>query len=769
MMHSLVSILGSPATMALGLIVKVTLLLFAGALVAMALRRHSAAVRHFVWALALASALVLPVLSGVAPRLVVPVAQPSAWSSTLPQTRDASDIGIGSAQSTEERLAIQQPDSPHAVTANGPLSAHVAAFSVAGWFVRLWVAGCALVLIWAVLGHAGLARLARRAAPLEGEEWRRLFDAALTRTNPPRPVRLCSSPAVGAPVTWGWVHPVVVLPASAATWPEERRRVALEHELAHVARRDYLTQIAGTLACACYWFHPLAWFAARRLRAESEHACDDRVLASGTRGPDYAIHLLDVARSAHALWIGRSVAVCMAHPSQLEGRLLALLDDARPRGSVSFRRRLVAAAVLVSALVPFAGLRPGLRTALAAPPTSHGTDVAVEAGRAEKTDDSDPESTYDKSYPASAGERLTLELDTGGDVDLEGWDQKQVRVHVRLGGANWRDTRVSAEREEGGIRVSSRQTGHGSSFSTSHDFEIRVPKQYDLRLRSAGGSVTIRKLEGTLRGETGGGEITLEHVRGQVDLSTGGGEIEVTDADASGSVSTGGGAVRMSRVRGGLHGSSGSGPVVYSEDAAGGGSKRVYGDLNGVDVDDSGRVEDARAGASGVLTIERAGGEVVLREAPHGARITTGGGDIRVGRAGGAVEATTGGGDIEIGPVAGSVTAGTGAGDVAVTLASGGGQDQDVEISSGTGRVVLELPPDLDARFDLETAYTRNHTSTRIESSWKLKQEATSDWDDSEGTPRRYVRAQGVAGNGRCLIHVRTVNGDIVVRRTGKK
>src|SRR5262245_43831149 len=237
MMHSLVSILGSPAAMALGLIVKVTLLLFAGALVAMVLRRRSAAVRHFVWALALSSSLALLLLSSVAPRLVVPVAQPRAWSRTLPQARDATDIGP--ARTTEEGVAVQQPDSPHALAADArPLSA-----SSAGWWVRLWVTGCALVLIWAVLGHAGLARLARRAAPLDGEMWRRLSDAALSRTNPPRPVRLCSSAAVGAPVTWGWVHPVVVLPASAATWPEERRRVALEHELAHVARRDYLTQV----------------------------------------------------------------------------------------------------------------------------------------------------------------------------------------------------------------------------------------------------------------------------------------------------------------------------------------------------------------------------------------------------------------------------------------------------------------------------------------------------------------------------------------------
>jgi beta-lactamase regulating signal transducer with metallopeptidase domain/DUF4097 and DUF4098 domain-containing protein YvlB len=766
MMHSLVSIL-SP--MALGLMAKVTLLLVAGALVAVALRRQSAAVRHFVWALVLSGALVLPFLSGVAPRLVVPVEQPRAWSQVVPRAGGGPQSEIMTPRLAAERSSQPESSGMLADGAGLVLRPRAASLSVAGWLVLVWLVGDASILVSAVLGHAGLGWLARRAQPLEGEMWRRLLGASWARTNPPRPVRLCSSPAVGAPVTWGWVHPVVVLPANAATWPEDRRRVALDHELAHIARRDYLFQVVATLACALYWFHPLAWFAARRLRAESEQACDDRVLASGTRGSDYATHLLEVARSARALWLGGSVAVCMARPSQLEGRLLALLDEARPRGSVSVRKRVAAVAALALALVPFAGLRPELRAAQAAPPTSHATDIAADAGRQEKTDDSGAESPYEKTFAATPGGRLTLDLDTGGDVNLQGWDKKEVRVRARLGGTDWRDTRVSAEEEEGGIRVSSRQGAHGSSFSTSHDFEIWVPKRYDLRLRSAGGDVTIRDVEGNLRGQTGGGEITLEHVAGQVNLSTGGGDIRVTDADASGSVSTGGGSVQMSRVRGGLHASSGSGPIVYSEATDAGGSKRSYGDLSDVEVDNSGRIEDTRSGAAGMLTIERAGGEVVLHEAPHGARITTGGGDIRVGRAGGSVEASTGGGDIEIGPAAGSVVAGTGAGDVQVTLATGGGHEQEVEINSGTGRVVLVLPADLDARFDLETAYTRNHTSTRIESSWKLKQEATSDWDDSEGTPRRYVRAQGVAGKGSGLIHVRTVNGDILVRRTGKK
>jgi beta-lactamase regulating signal transducer with metallopeptidase domain/DUF4097 and DUF4098 domain-containing protein YvlB len=778
MIHSFLSLLSlSPLPQVLGILAKVTLVLIAGALVATVLRRRSAAVRHLVWALTLLGALTLPLLSSVAPELVLSVAQPQAWSTLAPPTGSSTarapqfTAGVSSTVVSEDHSALD--------TRKNSLPTRAPALSPSGWLALVWLGGSVAVLLWAALGHLGLVRLARRAVAIDGPAWRRLLGEALVRIDPPRSVRLCTSPGVGAPVTWGWRRPVVVLPVGSETWPEDRRRVALEHELAHIARRDYLAQLGATLACAVYWFHPLVWAAARRMRTESEHACDDRVLTNGTPGADYATHLLDVARGARVLCLGGSVAVCMARPSQLEGRLLALLDDARPRGLVSTHTRVVAAAMLALALVPLAGLRPELRAAPPEPANAGGgtqMDVASEQPAVAMGDDKDghewsADSTFEKGFKASPGELLTLDLDTGGDVELESWNEPEVRVRVRLGGPDWRDTGVDIEREAGGVRVTSRQDRHRrGGYSTSHSFEIRAPRQYDLRLRSAGGSVKIVAMEGNFRGQTGGGEITLQDVHGQVSLSTGGGEILVSDVVASGSVRTGGGMVRMSRVQGGLRATSGSGPVIYSETSVGKGQPAGYGDLKGVEVDASGEhIADERTDAAGVLTIERAGGEVTLGEAPNGARINTGGGDIRVGRSAGMVEAKTGGGDIDIGPVAGSVVAGTGAGEVRVTLVSARGEEQTVEVSSGNGRIVLELPEDLDASFDLETAYTNGYgRATRIDSAWKLQSEETKEWDDSHGTPRRYVRARGVTGKGRGMIYVRTVNGDIVVRRGGK-
>jgi hypothetical protein len=172
---------------------------------------------------------------------------------------------------------------------------------------------------------------------------------------------------------------------------------------------------------------------------------------------------------------------------------------------------------------------------------------------------------FERSLAAKAGETLTLDLDTGADVDVVGIDGSTVRVRIELDGTDWQKSIPSIERASDGVRVGiARQNTHGS-FSTSNRVRAEVPKHYNVRLQSAGGEFQVRRVNGALSGTTGGGEIVLEHDLGSAHLSTGGGEIRVTECKLSGSVSTGGGTVRLIGVSGGLVGSSGSGRVFHSD------------------------------------------------------------------------------------------------------------------------------------------------------------------------------------------------------------
>src|SRR5262249_43195511 len=131
-------------------------------------------------------------------------------------------------------------------------------------------------------------------------------------------------------------------------------------------------------ATVLYWFHPLVWVMARAMRAERERACDDQVLAAGTKASDYAHELLDIVSSLRRPEL--AAALAMARRSQLEGRVLAVLNPSLRRGPVSRRTTLVVAALVLCAVLPVAALRPvqenEARPALAA--TVPGTASAAE-------------------------------------------------------------------------------------------------------------------------------------------------------------------------------------------------------------------------------------------------------------------------------------------------------------------------------------------------------------------------------------------------------
>jgi hypothetical protein len=154
------------------------------------------------------------------------------------------------------------------------------------------------------------------------------------------------------------VSPVVLLPLEAASWSSSRLDAVLMHEFAHVKRFDYLTQFLARLACALLWFHPLAWYAARRLRVERESACDDLVVRAGSRPSEYASHLLDIARACHAAPLASQASLPMARQSDVGRRLRAVLDAHRSRAGVSPAAALIGVASLALVIAPLAGATP---------------------------------------------------------------------------------------------------------------------------------------------------------------------------------------------------------------------------------------------------------------------------------------------------------------------------------------------------------------------------------------------------------------------------
>lgn len=191
------------------------------------------------------------------------------------------------------------------------------------------------------------------------------------------------------PLTWGWRRPVILLPAASEAWDGERLRVVLLHEIAHVARGDWGARMLAGVVCALYWFHPLAWLFSARLQAESEAACDERVLESGVCAPDYAAHLVAVARTLRDGCRTARFAPAMAtsaRPSVIEARLRSILawNASSSRARLSRRGLALGAVFAALALLALAALRPVARAQQQAPTAPGGSARSNEDRRAKQ-------------------------------------------------------------------------------------------------------------------------------------------------------------------------------------------------------------------------------------------------------------------------------------------------------------------------------------------------------------------------------------------------
>ena len=347
------------------IIVKASLILAVAGVAALAMRRGSAASRHFIWTLGVVGALSAPLLSIVLPRVELPIVRVRAADTWLPAP-------AGSQLAPRAILppaAVLPPEDGRNRTAAPAVKARAAAVNApapltlppTGTLIfAVWAVGAALILGRMLLGLAAVQMMSRRMQPVADAPWLPLARNLASALDLAR-VRFLQSAVASMPMAWGICRPSVLMPAAADSWPPEKLRIVLLHELAHVKRRDCLTHLVAQAACALYWFNPLAWVAARRLRAERERACDDLVLAAGTRGSEYADQLLDIARVMHAtrfpsVLAGASLA--MAHRSQLEGRLMAILDPSVPRRALTRARAALVTMAFAIAIIPLASVQP---------------------------------------------------------------------------------------------------------------------------------------------------------------------------------------------------------------------------------------------------------------------------------------------------------------------------------------------------------------------------------------------------------------------------
>jgi DUF4097 and DUF4098 domain-containing protein YvlB len=197
-----------------------------------------------------------------------------------------------------------------------------------------------------------------------------------------------------------------------------------------------------------------------------------------------------------------------------------------------------------------------------------------------------------------------------------------------------------------------------------------------------------------------------------------------------------------------------------------------------------GPLESEARSDSGALTISKMGGEIDVDDAPHGATLSTMGGDIRLGsvgefakvktmggsitidRAEADVDATTMGGNVTIKNVNGPLQATTMGGDITARLVGSSSAQRDVHLTSNGGTITLTVPKDFPMDVRIKLAYTKNaNRSFEIIQHVGLSQRESADWDSSQGSPRKYIYAEGRVGSGLNHVEIKTINGDVILKQ----
>ena len=679
---------------------KAIVLLGIAGLIALAFRKSSAAARHGIWSFALASVLVLLPLSLLMPSWSVEVLPQKVLSYTsyteqaapFPASTPEADVRPeASPSASASALVFEKADktisavpkevevtsevtNPSAAIVVGPSLASQALeaareISWAGWAMLAWVAGVVAVLMYFLLGTARAWWWTRRAEPVRDEAWTALVKDISWELCLKKPVRLVWSDRAAMPMAWGFFRPIVLLPRSASEWTLERRRVVLLHEMAHIQRGDNLTQVVAQFACALYWFNPVVWWGARQLRAERERACDDQVITRGTKPSAYATHLIAIARSLRATPGTPLGAVSMARPSQLEGRLLAILEPSLSRRTLSRARTVLTGVLFTAAILPLAAMQPGVDEAQAASTTEMPEQSPQQAllsysyttGEKEAATPTSPDDdVVERTFEVSPGGTLNVRTDRGS-IEVATADADEVAVRVEIEARSDEDRErfgLTFEQDNGSVSVEGKVEDRGR-WNWNGDrlrikYIITVPEQYNVDLQTSGGSISVEDLEGEVEAETSGGSLSFGLIQGDIKGRTSGGSISLDGTSGNADVHTSGGSIWLGKVAGTVKARTSGGSITIDE-------------------------------VAGTIDAETSGGSIraAITEQPEG--------------------------DCELRTSGGSIT---------VRLADGIGVDVDASTSAGRVTTEFDVPPrDKDEMDELEASINGGGPMLRLRTS----------------------------------------------------
>ena len=141
-------------------------------------------------------------------------------------------------------------------------------------WTAIWLAGMLGCAVFFAVAYGKCCREFREALPIHNAYVEQWIGAHKLR----RPIAVRQSDKITAPLTYGVLRPVILLPKSTDWNDRETLDYVLTHEWIHIRRFDGLLKLALTAALCVHWFNPLVWLMVRLSNRDIELACDEAVL-----------------------------------------------------------------------------------------------------------------------------------------------------------------------------------------------------------------------------------------------------------------------------------------------------------------------------------------------------------------------------------------------------------------------------------------------------------------------------------------------------------
>ncbi|MEF2562238.1 MAG: M56 family metallopeptidase [Negativibacillus sp.] len=162
-----------------------------------------------------------------------------------------------------------------------------------------WAVGAVLLALFFSISYLRAQTEFRMSLPVTHpflEQW-------LARHPLRRTISIRQDDRISSPLTYGILHPVILLPRQNLSLPQETLDCILTHEYVHIRRFDCLLKLLLTAALCLHWLNPLVWVMYLLANRDIELCCDEEVLSRMglEKRSVYAMTLIDLEEQKSGL------------------------------------------------------------------------------------------------------------------------------------------------------------------------------------------------------------------------------------------------------------------------------------------------------------------------------------------------------------------------------------------------------------------------------------------------------------------------------------